>query len=299
MPLIDLEPTFGKKQQNVLQWNPIFFIRHGIGSSHKPFVSLAQFLQSTFPKSTIDNQSYDWKDSVLLNGARLAKQVVNTNTDRPLILIGHSMGGLLCRVANVALTDPSGFVALAKSLAPQLTYPNVDVLSISALQLLPPKSPITAMITLATPNSGAMLAGQLSGIPYLLKTALNLFPPTNLQSVADLTSSRLFRFLQNFSVNTRTLSISGSQGNRFARASGQLTAWVGKAGLRMEMPNDLIVEDRSVDLQYSILPNEILHHGKSPYKHARCYLDCVDVAHTNIYDNQNVRNLMVDFLERC
>jgi len=63
--------------------------------------------------------------------------------------------------------------------------------------------------------------------------------------------------------------------------------------------NDLIVEDRSVDLQYSILPNEILHHGKSPYKHARCYLDCVDVAHTNIYDNQNVRNLMVDFLERC
>jgi pimeloyl-ACP methyl ester carboxylesterase len=299
MPLIDLEPTFGKKQQNVLQWNPMFFIRHGIGSSHKPFVSLAQFLQSTFPKSTVDNQSYDWKDSVLLNGARLAKQVVNTNTDRPLILIGHSMGGLLCRVANVALTDPSGFVALAKSLAPQLTYPNVDVLSISALQLLPPKSPITAMITLATPNSGAMLAGQLSGIPYLLKTALNLFPPTNLQSVADLTSSRLFRFLQNFSVNTRTLSISGSQGNRFARASGQLTAWVGKAGLKMEMPNDLIVEDRSVDLQYSILPNEILHHGKSPYKHARCYLDCVDVAHTNIYDNQNVRNLMVDFLERC
>jgi len=299
MPLIDLEPTFGKKQQNVLQWNPIFFIRHGIGSSHKPFVSLAQFLQSTFPQSTIDNQSYDWKDSVLLNGARLAKQVVNTNTDRPLILIGHSMGGLLCRVANVALTDPSGFVALAKSLAPQLTYPNVDVLSISALQLLPPKSPITAMITLATPNSGAMLAGQLSGIPYLLKTALNLFPPTNLQSVADLTSSRLFRFLQHFSVNTCTLSISGSQSNRFARASGQLTAWVGKAGLKMEMPNDLIVEDRSVDLQYSILPNEILHHGKSPYKHARCYLDCVDVAHTNIYDNQNVRNLMVDFLERC
>ena len=299
MPLIDLEPTFGKKQQNLLQWNPIFFIRHGIGSSHKPFVSLAQFLQSTFPKSTIDNQTYDWKDSVLLNGARLAKQVVNTNTDRPLILIGHSMGGLLCRVANVALTDPSGFVALAKSLAPQLTYSNVDVLSIAALQLLPPRSLTTAMITLATPNSGAMLAGQLSGIPYLFKTALNLFPPTNLQSVADLTSSRLFRFLQNFSVNTRTLSISGSQGNRFARASGQLTAWVGRAGLKMEMPNDLIVEDRSVDLQYSILPNEILHHGKSPYKHARCYLDCVDVAHTNIYDNQNVRDLMVDFLQRC
>src|SRR5882762_313485 len=301
MPLIDLEPTFGKKQQSLQQWNPLFFIRHGIGSSHKPFDNLKQFLEKTFPQCKTDNKSYDWKDSVLLNGARLAKEVLNANSDRPVILIGHSMGGLLCRVANVALTDPSGFVSLVKSLAPQLTYRNVDVLDIAALQLVLPKNPITAIITLATPNSGAMLAGQLSGIPYLLKTALNLFPPTNLQSVADLTSSRLFRFLQNFAVDTRTLSISGSQGNRFARGSGQLAAWVGKAGLKMEMPNDLVVEDRSVDLQYSILPNEILHHGKSLYKHARCYMDCVDVAHTDIYTDtkQNVRELMVDFLQRC
>jgi hypothetical protein len=32
----------------------------------------------------------------------------------------------------------------------------------------------------------------------LLKLALNLFPPTDLESVADLTTDRLFRFLQNF-----------------------------------------------------------------------------------------------------
>jgi pimeloyl-ACP methyl ester carboxylesterase len=299
MSLIDLGSTFGQKQQSLQQWNPMFFIRHGIGSSYKPFVKLEQFLKKTFPQCATDNQSYDWKDSVLLNGARLAKQVLNANTDRPVILIGHSMGGLLCRVANVALTDPPGFISLAKSLAPQLTYRKVDVLDVAALQLVLPKNPVTAIITLATPNSGAMLAGQVSGIPYLLKTALNLFPPTNLESVADLTSSRLFRFLQNFSVSTRTLSISGSQGNRFAKASGQLTAWAAKAGIKMEMPNDLIVEDRSVDLQYSILPSEILHHGKAPYKHARCYMDCVDVAHTNIYDNHNVRELMVDFLQRC
>jgi hypothetical protein len=64
------------------------------------------------------------------------------------------------------------------------------------------------------------------------------------------------------------------------------------------MPNDLIVEDRAVDLRYSILPNEFVHYGTAKYLHARCYVDCTDVWHSNIYDDPNVRQLVVDCLKR-
>src|SRR6266478_1102419 len=273
MPSIDLEPTFGKIRPNALQWNPLIVIRHGICSSRDPFVPLATYLETEFPNAEVDNQSYAWRDSVLLNGARLANHIRNKTSGRPLVLIGHSMGGLLCRVANVILCDAVGFLHQVSTSAADLTYKEKDLRDIEGLSFDKGTMPVpNLLVTLATPNSGAMLEGQVSGIPYLLKTAFHLFPPTNIQSVADLTSSRLFRFLQNFSVGTPTLSISGSKGNRFARGSGQIATWSGKRGLRIEMPNDLIVEDRSVDLNNSILPSEIVQHGKSPYEHVRCYL---------------------------
>jgi hypothetical protein len=300
MPLPAIQTIFGNLRSNPLQWNPVIYIRHGIGSSNTPFVPLEQFLASTFPNATIDNTSYNWHDSVLVNGARLAQQILQGPQNRPLVLIGHSMGGLLCRGANVIFQDPKKFDFLASNLAPQLTYKQIDSAEIATYRFsnatMPPP---TAVITLATPNSGAMLHGQISGIPALLKLALNFFPPTNLESVADLTTDRLFRFLQNFSSTTPMLSISGSKGNRFARGSGSITSWLGKRGLRMELPNDLIVEDRSVDLHYSILPNETIHMGNAKYLHGRCYLDCTDVWHSNIYDDPNAREILVDCLKRC
>jgi hypothetical protein len=95
------------------------------------------------------------------------------------------------------------------------------------------------------------------------------------------------------------LSISRSKGNRFAQGAASTTSWLGKKGLRMDLPNDLIVEDRAVDLHYSILPNETIHIGDAKYLHARCYLDCTDVWHSNIYDHANARELIVDCLKRC
>jgi hypothetical protein len=98
-------------------------------------------------------------------------------------------------------------------------------------------------------------------------------------------SSAGHRFLEQFSVSTPILSISGSKGNRFARASGTISSWLGNKGIKINMPNDLVVEDQSVDLHYSILPNEIVHHGRAKYLHARGYMDCIDVWHSNIYDD--------------
>jgi len=300
MALAAVQMTFGNVRQSPFQWNPVIYIRHGICSSHTPFIPLQQYFASTFPNATLDNVSYDWRDSVLVSGARLADQILKGPQDRPIVLVGHSMGGLVCRVANVIFHDPNRFDFHTSNLAPQLTYKQTDVAEIIAYQFSKAVMPKpTLLVTLATPNSGAMLHGQVSGIPSLLKLGLSLFPPTNLESVADLTTDRLFRFLQNFSSNTPMLSISGSKGNRFGRASGSITSWLGKRGLRIEMPHDLIVEDRSVDLHYSILPNEVTHLGSAKYLHARCYLDCTDVWHSNIYDDPNARDVIADCLKRC
>ncbi len=300
MSLAALDTTFGKMRPNPLQWDPLIFIRHGVCSSHLTFNPLKQHILSVFPNAVVDNQTYNWRDSVLVNGARLANQVLQGPKGRPLVLIGHSMGGLLCRVANAVFQDPNLFIFLASNLAPHLTYKQTDLLEIATFPFANAPMPNPSLvITLATPNSGAMLHGQISGIPSLLKLGLNLFPPTNLESVADLTTDRLFRFLQEFSSNAPMLSISGSKGNRFATASGTVVSLIGKWGLRMEMPNDLIVEDRSVDLHQSILPNETVHYGAAKYLHARCYVDCTDVWHSNIYDQPKVRELLIDCLKRC
>lgn len=301
MPVLDLETTFGKVRPNAFQWDPLIFIRHGICSNNVPFKPLELYLNSKFTNSVPDNSSYDWRDSVLVNGARLAHQVLKIAGDRPLVLIGHSMGGLLCRVANVIFEDPNLFDVLTSNLANQLGYKGNDIAEIKKFRFQDVKKmpKPNVIVTLATPNSGAMLHGQISGIPALLKLAAHFFPPTNLESVADLTTDRLFRFLEQFAVSTPVLSISGSKGNRFARASGTISNWLGNKGIRINLPNDLVVEDQSVDLHYSILPNEITHHRKAKYLHARGYTDCTDVWHSNIYDDWNVRDLLVDCLQRC
>jgi len=298
---VNLEPVFGQVQRNPSLWDPIVVIRHGICSSYQSFVNLAAHLQEAFPKAKLDNQSYAWRDSVLISGARLANHILNTyDPARPLVFIGHSMGGLVCRVANVALRDPTSFVYFVTNLSLGLGYAGTDMLEIQNFRLAnkPPRK-VALLVTLATPNSGAVLQGQVTGIAALLQAGLNAYPPTRSGAVADLTSDRLFRFLQNFCVDTPSLSISGSGANRFALGAGQLTAWFSQRGLRLELPHDLIVEDRSVDLRSSILPNEIVQQGNARYLHVRTYLNCTDVSHTNIYDDTTVRQTIVDCISRC
>src|SRR5206468_2518263 len=89
--------------------------------------------------------------------------------------------------------------------------------------------------------------------------------------------------------DTRAMSVSGSRWNRFALASGQLTAWMRTGGIQLDLPHDSIVEDRSVDLRSAVLPNEVVQNGRAAYMHVRAYENCTDVTHTNIYDDDIVR----------
>jgi pimeloyl-ACP methyl ester carboxylesterase len=299
--VIDLEPAFGKPGRIAAAWNPVIVIRHGFASSDVPFQGLAAFLAQRFPNASIDNATYPWRDSVLVNGARLAHDISGNAAyaGRDLILIGHSMGGLVARVASTALTDLN-FSAVVAMSGPSLGYSTADVQDIKNLAFGPASlRPVCGIVTLATPNSGAMLHGQVSGVSALLHAALNIFPSTQTASVADLTTDRLFRLLQHLRSDAKVLSVSGSRWSRFATASGQVSSWLGLGGIQLEMPHDAVVEDRSVDLNESILPNEIVHNGRSPYVHLRVYEDCTSVTHTNIYDRDQVREHIVDMLTRC
>jgi hypothetical protein len=107
----------------------------------------------------------------------------------------------------------------------------------------------------------------------------------------------LFRVLQRFRTDTPTLSVSGSAHNRFSKKRPALGVLVGLAG-KLALPNDGLVEDRSVDLKASILPNEICQMGTSKYLHLREYSDCTDVEHSSIYDEVAVYDALVAFIQR-
>jgi hypothetical protein len=98
----------------------------------------------------------------------------------------------------------------------------------------------------------------------------------------DVVWALVFGFLEQFSVSTPVRSISGPKGNRFAGASGTISSWLGNKGITIDMPNDLVVEDQSVDLHDSILRNGIIHRGREKYLYARGYMGCTDVWHSNI-----------------
>ena len=266
-------------------------------SSDIPFQDLSHFVKSQFPNAFIDNQPYTWTDSVVLNGARLAEAIYRRSAaiGRPIVLIGHSMGGLVCRVANLLLRDPT---LISNNRQIFQDYSEGDRNGFNALLNLglnkfnPRK--VNLLVTIGAPNSGAMLKAQVSALGDILgKVASVKFP-----SLKDLNTSRLFQLLQNFSVDTPTLSISGSGWNRFKKAPTPAIFWGPHLAASLHLPNDMIVEDRSVDLSQSILPNEILSHPSERYLHVRMYKECTDVIHTTMYNHGKVRGILVDCMSR-
>jgi hypothetical protein len=293
-----LTTVFGPPQRVPKTWDPVIVVRHGIFSDDRPFRSLANYLAVQFPNAKVDNKKYVWKDSVVINGARLAEAILGDSSidGRPLVLIGHSMGGLVCRVANLILSKPD---VIEQDLLPFRNYCILDKGDLQTLRSFTlfgkkPRS-VNLMVTLATPNSGAMLWAQINSMASLVKRPFS----AHVTSMNDLTTERLFRLLQYFSVSTPTLSISGSGWNRFGKAPAGIVLSLAHLAGRLHLPNDMIVEDRSVNLEQSILQNEILSAGSSKYLHLRVYRDCIDVVHDNIYDHGKVREIVVDCITRC
>jgi pimeloyl-ACP methyl ester carboxylesterase len=292
-----LTTVFGPQHANWQNANPYVVIRHGILSDDTPFQGLAKLIQTKFPNAVVDNQRYTWTDSVVLNGARLAKAILAEprTVNRPLVLIGHSMGGLVCRVANLLVRDPS---LISGNRQIFQNYCDGDRNAFNTLLGLGfdkhTARSVSLLVTIGTPNSGAMLKAQISALADVLRRVLSIKFP----SLKDLNTPRLFQLLQYFAVDTPTLSISGSGWSRFKKSSTPPVFWFPHAAASFNLPNDMIVEDRSVDLAQSILPNELLSHPSAKYLHVRMYRDCTDVIHTTMYNHPELRNLLIDCMAR-
>jgi hypothetical protein len=215
------------------------------------------------------------------------------------------MGGLVCRVANIAL-EGANLASVMAGQGKSWAYPPADIerAEVFGRRSVPvQKAEICGVITLAAPNSGAMTKaqtaslvnlatlwhgispGSLVGAAKSLGSVASAYFNARYESTKDLTGIRVFRMFQHFHVGNRCLSISGSKINMLAGAN-LLGKSIKFAGVEVALPNDEIVEDRSVDLNQSVLPHEF-DHGQ--YTHVRAYEDCTFVDHFNIYDMHVVR----------
>jgi pimeloyl-ACP methyl ester carboxylesterase len=279
----------------------LIVIRHGIFSNANNMSTLQEKVEAWFPSATIDNDSYEWTEPVLWNGICLAENLVNRWVGagfEHILLFGHSQGGLVCRVAVAAICERAGFERWVR-MEPYLDSA-YRTKALERLENLRAKDDVVAecakhirlVVMLATPNAGALTHGQMALIARaFLDTAKWFASRKGLINFKELTTDRLFRILQHLKVSkVKYLSISGSKVNRYSTFNhGDLTLIPGlsRLGLYLDRPNDLIVEDSSVDLRRSPLPSEIADLDQQ-YRHVRCYTDCLDVSHLSIHGNHEV-----------
>lgn len=268
-------------------------IRHGILSDSLAMTKLKDALMGDFGLTLdeVDSRTYDWEATILRNGVELAAGLVAAPASDGVALVGHSMGGLVCRIANCALTD-ANFLNIVEEHKAEFRASDIKPVLNAKLGL----HRVGSIVTLATPNSGAMTHSQVSMFAHLLYTGLKMVGKpvwVGSEGIADLRTDRIFRILQHCRTPTPCLTVSGSWGNRLLRgvkggAYRTLSPWIAN----MREPHDQIVEDESVDLGRSILPHEFI----DPPEHHRAYIDCTYVTHINIHERPKVHEMVTNFI---
>ncbi|MCY4408166.1 MAG: hypothetical protein OXC15_17495 [Rhodospirillaceae bacterium] len=268
------------------------FYRHGIFANSESMEWLADQLDKTGRFGEPNNENYSWRDEVVRSGLELADRVLAADDESKVLLIGHSQGGLVSRVAAVALAGTQlgtrgQFTERIVQWQCDRGAPN------KALGKL-------AVVTIATPNAGALTAGQISVAAELL--GRTIFKAVHLLDreceLLDLRTPRLFQEFQNWRVAARYLSVSGVCVNRYSRGLIRDLAelWpVRCVSVRFDIPNDLVVEDSSTDLRQSLIRPEIdLAHS---YRHVRAYPKSISLNHRDVRKSPEVVNVIIDNLD--
>ena len=281
----------------------LIVLRHGIRSSHDAMAKIEQRLKTMLPGCTTDNETYDWGDFVLHSGIALAGYVIeklNETGRTKVILIGHSQGGLVCRVAVAALCARADFVhAVRKRATPGGGYYTLADQALQRLaagythaQLDAAKAAVHSVVLLGTPNAGAITNGQLAVEMTLALRALKKLASVKWRNFDELTTDRLFTLLQDLRVRrVRYVSVSGSSFNRYSDfTSSHLSLLdlplLSRLAPSLALPNDGVVEDVSVNMREAPLPPEIADLD-AQYTHVRCYTECIRVAHGELHSDPN------------
>ena len=269
------------------------FYRHGIMSSKESMDYLVQRLGDTGYFRQANNECYKWNRPVVESGLKLACQALPTiQAGEQVLLVGHSQGGLVCRVAAVALAG--------KHLGTCGPFTNRISQWQSGKKLSAVDRRTLGVVTIATPNAGAMTFGQTSVAAELLgRTILEAAGLLHqLSNIEDLVTPRLFQELENWQVNARHLSISAVCVNRYNRGLvGSLKELLPmrRVSVRFNVPNDLVVEDSSTDLRQSLIRPEV--DLVENYKHVRAYPTAISLDHSSIRESPEVAKVIAENLD--
>jgi hypothetical protein len=209
--------------------------------------------------------------------------------------MSHSQGGLVCRVAVAALCDYEQLdteLRMRRGMDP--SYFNHAALALQGLDqkaLERTKPLIHSVVMLATPNAGAFTNGQFALQATMAMKAARKAATIRWKNFEELSTDKLFTVLQNVRVkNVKYLSVSGSAFNRYQTVSWAHLAEVdmlARLAPSLDLPNDWIVEDKSVGLNQAPLPPEIDNLAQQ-YVHIRSYSECIRISHTQIHSDPNV-----------
>ena len=273
------------------------FLRHGFLSSADAMAELAGRFRKLPAVTGVDNEDYPWRDPVVQSGIGLAEQVLDGGETSRVLLVGHSQGGLVCRVAAIALKgEPRGTQGLStKDILDWRKEHRGDIDRIVGL----------GVVTIGTPNCGALALGQMSITTELAARALlRLSDYAGLSDLRDLTTPRLFREFEHWSVDARYLSVSGVRVNRFRKGLFDRAADVRPAdrlAVRLEKPNDGIVEDGSTDLRQALIRPEV--DTERCYRHVRTYTNSIELGHCDLQGSADVFEVIKNNLpwlgDRC
>ena len=259
------------------------FVRHGILSDSRAMATLERRLCALPDVEDVDNRDYLWKNPVVETGPELARQVLATaESGDDVLLVGHSQGGLVCRMAAIALKGTRRGTA---------GQPIREIQDWQKEQR-ERRGQVgnVGVVTIGTPNCGALTLGQMSVITELVaRAALPLADYAGLYNLKYLTTPQLFRELEHWSVNANYLTVSGVRVNRFRKGLWDRAADItpaDKFAVRLEKPNDGIVEDSSTDLRQSLIRPEV--DLERCYRHRRAYRNSIELGHCDLQASEDV-----------